>query len=166
MARPQTYEPIIVEALKASDKGMTRRELAELAGCSLQQVHKIVEKADLDPSDPRHLPIKVIGRGRNGAQILGWDHTITTPVGKAHRVELGKGQDRAGAVRVAGQVAGQAAGFEGDGTIDVPTLGARLQVVGMEMVDGAVKVTVRDEHGQRHAFTGTFETDDDQRIPA
>src|SRR5690606_18108239 len=119
---------------------MTRRELAELAGCSLQQVHKIVEKADLDPSDPRHLPIKVIGRGRNGAQILGWDHTITAPVGKAHRVELGKGQNHAGAARATGQVAGQVAGFKGDGAIDVPTLGAKLQVVGMEMVDGAVKV--------------------------
>jgi hypothetical protein len=129
MAKPATYEPLVIAELKRHPEGMTRRELREKVGCSSQQIHKIVEKGKLPKGHRQYRPIEVVGKGDFGSDIVRWmgevdESIVPVPVeGTRHE---------AGMVPVGGQLLGQhlkvvAVTIEGDVTVETDD-GRRLNL--------------------------------------
>ena len=128
MAKPATYEPLVIEELKRHPEGMTRRELREKVGCSSQQIHKIVEKGKLPKGHRQYRPIEVVGKGDFGSDIVRWmgdtGPVVVEPVeGTRHA---------AGMMPVGGQLLGQnlkvvAVTIEGDVTVETDD-GRRLNL--------------------------------------
>lgn len=64
MARAAVYEPRLVELLKERTGGITTSDLAREAGCSRQQVYKVLNKPTVTT--------KVLGKTPTGAELLTW----------------------------------------------------------------------------------------------
>jgi len=146
MARPQTYQPKILELLRQHPEGMTRDQITAAVGCSPQLVHKVIAKGKLPEGDRQHLPIVVVGKASRGRELvaLAGDSGAGGMVASGHRRAIIDRPELRETARVdrAGTSNAHGAGCGVE-------LGERLRVVAMT-VEG--DVTVETDQGARVVF--------------